>query len=109
MSGRDRRRLKSRIEQHRSQPPVEPPAPPAPVATPEPVWPSRRRPRHEPREESRRAFQQISDGRPLTVEYVALRLHEAVIRREGRDALDPGVAIDCVHQANLLLSEARRV
>ena len=106
MSSRDRRQLKACIEQHRARPQVESPAPPVPVATPEHVWQSRRNSRHESRQESRRAFRQISDGRPLAVEYVALRLQEAVIRRESRDALDPGVTIDCVHQARLLLAEA---
>ncbi|WP_407572116.1 hypothetical protein [Deinococcus altitudinis] len=49
-----------------------------------------------------------SDGRSLTVEFVAMRLHEAMIRKEGRSALESGVVLDCISSARLMLKETRR-
>jgi hypothetical protein len=47
------------------------------------------------------------DVRPLTVKFVAMRLHEAMIRKEGRSAFDPGVVLRYVKSARLTLQETR--
>ena len=47
--------------------------------------------------------------RALTdLEFVVLRLHEAAIRREGRDALTMETAVASVDAARALLREARK-
>ena len=101
MSSRDRRQLKASIEQHR--PPPE--APTGQLEVPDDTSMTRLEGAGllfaEPSGRNR------SDGRSLTVEFVAMRLHEAIIRKEGRSALEAGVVLDCVSSARLLLKETR--
>jgi len=53
--------------------------------------------------EAERATAPSTDVRPLTVEFVALRLLEAIIRKEGRTALCNEAALDCAATAKNLL------
>jgi hypothetical protein len=102
MSSRDRRQLKAAIEQHRPQPKA--PTVPAELPDDAPMV----------RLESAGLLFAGSPApdrpevRPLTVEFVAMRLHEAMIRKEGRSALEPDVVLRCVKSARLMLRETRR-
>ncbi|WP_407541210.1 hypothetical protein Q0M94_07445 [Deinococcus radiomollis] len=54
--------------------------------------------------------QRASAPRALTdLEFVALRLHETAIRKDGKEALNMDVAVASVDSARALLREARRV
>ena len=102
MSSRDRRQLKARIEQHRTPPE----APTVPIELPDDTP-------MDSLEQAGLLYAESPDrtrpgGRLLTtVEFVALRLHEAMVRKEGRSALEPGVVLDCISSARLMLKETR--
>lgn len=102
MSSRDRRQLKVSIEQHRTPPE----APTVPIEVPDDT--SMTRLENAGMLFAERSERNRSDGRSLTVEFVAMRLHEAMIRKESRSALEPGVVLDCVSSARLMLKETRR-
>jgi hypothetical protein len=101
MRNRDCRQLKARIRQHRTQP--EAPTVPAEIRNDTSMGrlesagllfagsPAPERP----------------DVRPLTVEFVAMRLQKAMIQKEGWSAFDPGVVHRCVKSARLTLQETR--
>ena len=102
MSSRDRRQLKARIEQHRAPP--EAPTVPAEI----PNDASMARLESAGLLFSGTAAHDRQEARPLTVEFVAMRLLEATIRKEGRNALDAVVTQNCVNAALKMLREARR-
>ena len=101
MSSRDRRQLKAAIEQHRAPPE----APSVPIEVPDDT--SMARLEGAGMLLAERSGHNRSDGHSLTVEFVAMRLHEAMIRKEGRLAFEPGVVLDCISSARLMLKETR--
>ena len=109
MSQRDRRELNARIEAHR--PKALPPDLGEKID--EAIRDQLRAtaPRARPRERDLKLSDIVDpkpEVRPLTVEYVALRYQETLLRRDGRRALEPGVARECVDNAREMLREANQ-
>lgn len=104
MTGRSRRQARQQVADHQRA------NPPAPKPVNNRVWEQlgeNMLPFH-PEGKATTPVAVHPDSRPLSVEFAALRLLEAMVRKEGRAALCAGAALDCADTARTLLKAARR-
>ena len=95
MTGRSRRQARQQVADHQRT------NPPAPKPANNRVW-------EQPTEKVAAPVAVHPDARPLSVEFAALRLMEAMVRKDGRAALCQDAALDCAATASTLLKAARR-
>ena len=93
MTGKNRRETRQQIANHQQR------NPPAPKPMNNRVW----------EQTAEKVPASVHpDARPLSVEFAALRLLEAMVRKEGRAALCYMAAVDCADTARTLLKAASR-
>ncbi|WP_407540481.1 hypothetical protein Q0M94_03520 [Deinococcus radiomollis] len=93
MTGRSRRQARQQVADHQRT------NPPAPKPANNRVW---------EQTTEKVAVAVHPDSRPLSVEFAALRLMEAMVRKDGRAALCQDAALDCAATAKMLLKAASR-